>query len=344
MNNLLIYRNPGIFDALCQLNLPYEESLAAYQIGFLINTGMAIDRTRPSLFNLTPHAIPNYSTEKTFNEIVYERSLQIKQTTDEITVVLTNKYSFVALKSLNDIGVNVKALTTKQFVKANKTIFDDMKYESIKIVDRYEMIQPENYMGKIITDNHGSLLYKFSENPWLGIGPHKPTGKEKINISNITQHINLLGANYINWFQTKTLKQYHSNAYELTEKYLIDMINRAKIPIENTFDLYWWLNFNLHWYAAKYQFIGLTGSYINTESFFDTDDFQSWAITNHATKTHRMINDFIKYDVKYVLNNLMDLNSNGTWKIEFADSAGNMSFGRCTTPIEMIRGVISNSQ
>jgi subtilisin-like proprotein convertase family protein len=57
-----------------------------------------------------------------------------------------------------------------------------------------------------------------------------------------------------------------------------------------------------------------------------------------------MINDFIKYDVKYVLNNLMGLNSNGTWKIEFADSSGNMSFGRCTTPIEMIHGVISNPQ
>ena len=71
MNNLLIYRNPGIFDTLCELNLPYEEVLSAYQMVFLINTGMSIDRTQPSLvselpvktnicFNLTPHAIPNY--------------------------------------------------------------------------------------------------------------------------------------------------------------------------------------------------------------------------------------------------------------------------------------------
>lgn len=344
MNNLLIYRNPGIFDALCQLNLPYEESLAAYQMGFLINVGMGIDRTQPSLFNLTPHAIPNYSTEKTFDEIVYERALQLKQKTDEMTIVLTNKYSFVALKSLNDIGANVRALTTKQFVEANKTIFDDMKYESIKIVDRYEMIQPQNYTGKMITDTHGKLLFNFSQEPWLGKGPHKNREKNPLNISDIIHHINLLGNSYKNNFQTKTLKEYHSNAYELTEKYLNAMINRAMISIENTFDLYWWLNFNLQWYAAKYRFIGLTGSYIDVESFFDTDDFQSWAITNHKTKTHRMINDFIKCDVKYVLNNLMGLNSNDTWKIEFADSSGNMSFGRCTTPIEMIRGVISNPQ
>lgn len=344
MNNLIIYRNPGIFDTLCQLNLPYEEALAAYQMGFLINTGMAIDRTQPSIFNLTPHAIPNYSTEKTLDELIYERALQLKQTTDEMTVVLANKYSFVALKSLNEIGVNVRVLTTKQFVNANKTIFYDMKCKSIRIVDRYEMIQPENYIGKIITDNHGPLLFNFSERPWLGIGPFKTRKKEKINIPNIIQHINLLGDNYKNNFKTQTLKEYHLNAYELTEKYLLNMIDRSLIPIENTFDLYWWLNFNLRWYAAKYQFIGLTGSYIDIESFFDTDDFQSWAITNHTTKTHRMINDFIKCDVKYVLNNLMGLNSKGTWKIEFADSSGNMSFGICTTPLEMIRGVISNSQ
>jgi hypothetical protein len=346
MNNLLIYRNPGIFDTLCELNLPYEEALAAYQMAFLINTGMGIDRTRPSIFNLTPHAIPDYSTEKTFEEIVYERALQLKQTTDEMTVVLTNKYSFVALKSLNDIGANVKALTTKQFVNANKTIFDDMKYESIKIVDRYEMIQPKQYFGKTITDTHGPLLFTFEQTPWLGKGPPKTREKQKIILHDIIEHIYLLGNSYKNNFQTKTLKEYHLNAYELTEKYLNDMINRAMVSIENTFDLYWWLNFNLQWYAARYKFIGLTGSYIDVESFFDTDDFQSWAITNHTTKTYRMINDFIKYDVnvKYLSNDLMGLNSTGTWKIEFADSDGNISFGRCTTPIEMICGVISNPQ
>jgi hypothetical protein len=344
MNNLLIYRNPGIFDALCQLNLPYEESLAAYQIGFLINTGMAIDRTRPSLFNLTPHAIPDYLTEKTFKEIVYERAIQLKETTDELTVLLTGKFSFVALKSLYGVGVKVKALATKQFVDANKTAFDCLHYASVKIVDRQEMINAEQYTGKTITAFSCNLLFNFTKLPWLGIGPHKKATKEKLIIPDIINHINLLGNNYKNNFKTKKLKQYHLNAYELTEKYLIGMINRAKIPIENTFDLYWWLNFNLQWYSSKYSLIGLTGSYIDVECFFNTDDFQSWAITNHSTKNVSCVNDIINYDVKYVLNDLMGLNKQGTWKIEFADSAGNMSFGRCTTPIEMIRGVISNSQ
>lgn len=344
MNNLLIYRNPGIFDALQKLNLPYEESLAAYQIGFLINVGMGIDRTRPSIFNLTPHAIPNYSTEKAFEEILYERALQLKNLNDEVTIFLTNKYSFVALKSLYDVGVKVKSLATKQFVAANKTVFDCLNYGPTKIIDRHEIINAEHYIGKTITSFSGNLLFNFSKLPWLGIGPNKKSTKEKIIISDIINHINLLGDNYKNNFQTKTLKEYHLNAYELTEKYLIGMINRAKIPIENTFDLYWWLNFNLQWYSSKYNLIGLTGSYIDVECFFNTDDFQSWAITNHSTKNVSCVNDIINHDVKYVVNDLMGLNKQGTWKIEFADSSGNMSFGRCTTPLDFIRGVISDKK
>jgi hypothetical protein len=72
-------------------------------------------------------------------------------------------------------------------------------------------------------------------------------------------------------------------------EFLHPVILKSVRPINTIQDLRWFMNFNFSWYnVLTHIFIGLDKSTINRiHAFFNTDDFQLWAIHNNdiATKT-----------------------------------------------------------
>ncbi|MEO0729744.1 MAG: hypothetical protein AAFY64_05115, partial [Pseudomonadota bacterium] len=63
-------------------------------------------------------------------------------------------------------------------------------------------------------------------------------------------------------------------------------IDRAPVPITDLFSCLWWLNFSLKWQAVQYRMFSSTRRMTfdiykrQTVHFFDTPDFQSWALGN----------------------------------------------------------------
>ena len=62
MNDLLIYKNPYIFDRLMELGVDYTDALSMYQVGFLGYTGSGINRIDPGVFRISKSSNKNTGT------------------------------------------------------------------------------------------------------------------------------------------------------------------------------------------------------------------------------------------------------------------------------------------
>jgi len=340
MSNLLIYKHPLIFDRLDELGIDYTDTLTAYQIGFLSNTGMGVDRTVPSIFNLTPCEIPNYLTTKSFEDIVYERATELKNR-GHTKVLVSGLSSLVIVKALENVGARPHVIMTDK----DTHILDKVKHLSYDIIPLSELMNGNILKTPVITGCHGKFLYQYSKGFWIGhLGAD--LGKENIPfiVSYIIFNIMNMGMLYKKRFPSKTLEKYYADekvAFKNIEEYLYGLIDRCPYKIENKFDFYWWIFFALRWYSLKYRFTGLTGTVTNTISFFDTLDFQSWSIVNHQTKSRNIFLDFLKYEIKSNPSNVLRYHPGGTtWLISFADSEGQTSKESVSPTIDQVRSVL----
>jgi len=74
---------------------------------------------------------------------------------------------------------------------------------------------------------------------------------------------------------------------EVFLSWLDSHLTRAPFKLVTVFDMMWWLNFTLKWSEKKYRMVGLLGDHTMEQStavFFDTPEFEWWAMTNHAQK------------------------------------------------------------
>lgn len=344
MSNLLIYKNPLIFDRLDELGIDYTDTLTAYQIGFLSNTGMGIDRTVPSIFNLTPCEIPNYLTTKSFEDIVYERATELKNQ-GHTKVLVSGLSSLVIVKALENVGARPHVIMTDKDIH----ILDKVKHLSYDIIPLSELMNGNILKTPVITGCHGKFLYQYSKNTWLRDNKID-LGKENIpfNISSIIFNVMNIGLWYKKEYHSKTLEKYYADktvAFRNIEEYLYGLIDRCPFKIENKFDFYWWLSFTLRWYSLKYRFTGLTGNISNSVPFFDTLDFQSWSIINHQIKSRNTFSNFLRYEVAREPTNILRYYSGKypgktTWLISFADSEGQTSHESVSPTIDQVRSVL----
>tara|TARA_B110000211_G_scaffold42834_1_gene44663 strand:- start:11841 stop:12989 length:1149 start_codon:yes stop_codon:yes gene_type:complete len=68
---------------------------------------------------------------------------------------------------------------------------------------------------------------------------------------------------------------------------LFEHVDLSPIEIINVFDLYWWMNFCFKWQDVDSRMIftfTTASSCQSTLSFFNTEDFQKWSLTNHDIK------------------------------------------------------------
>lgn len=349
MSHLLLYKNPYIFDRLDKLNLPYLDDICTYQIAFLANTGMGVDRTKESVLNYIPSPIPEFRTSKSFDELMYQRAIELKECHEKVTVLLSGTYSMAVVKALKFVGANFDVLTTKQDVDDFNNIYTELlkNITTNIIVDRYELTNSKNYTGKIISGSCGRQLFTYPLAPWF-TGRRKTLEKKRIFITKIVYEIFALGLLYRNGYRnSSSLNNFFKDphyAFTTLKQKLEDLIERSPVSIENTFDLYWWLNFNLAWYSRKCMYIGLTGNFVDVEPFYDTEEFQSWSIVNHENKSRKIIDQFNNFTVKSEKTTLMHLNlinnRKTTWKLSFADSLGNIATEPSPVTLEMVRNVL----
>ena len=347
MSNLLIYKNPSTFDRLDELGIDYTDTLTAYQIGFLGNTGMGIDRTVPSIFNLTPCPIPSYLTTKSFSDIVYERATDLKNQGYQ-DVLVSGLSSLVVVKALEDVGARPHVIITDNDIQTLPEVYERIKHLSHDIVPLSELMNGNILKTKVITGSGGKYLYNVSNNYWLSNFPGIDMGKNVIpfNLSVIVFNAMNMGIWYKNRFKSSAMAKYYSNkevAFRNIEEYLQGLMSRSPIEIKTKYDFYWWISFVMKWYSIRYRFIGITGNFVNTESFFDTPDFQSWSIANHYTKSRKVFSDFIGQDIELKSSNVVRYYTNNvTWKICWADSDGQMVPESISPTIDQVRSVLSN--
>ena len=68
---------------------------------------------------------------------------------------------------------------------------------------------------------------------------------------------------------------------------LFEHVDHSPVEIQTIFDLFWWCNFCFKWQDVDSRMIftyGKTSQWRSTISFFNTEDFQKWSITNHDVK------------------------------------------------------------
>ena len=74
---------------------------------------------------------------------------------------------------------------------------------------------------------------------------------------------------------------------EALAEVLFEHVDNAPIEIKTIFDIYWWMNFCFKWQDVDSRMIftfSTTSEWKSTLSFFNTQDFQRWSITNHDIK------------------------------------------------------------
>jgi len=79
---------------------------------------------------------------------------------------------------------------------------------------------------------------------------------------------------------------FESNRNKFFE-FLLLHVDQCPFKIKTVFDLYWWMNFTIKWTDVDTRMIFIftkTDQWTSTLSFFNTDNFQRWSITNHDIK------------------------------------------------------------
>eukprot|EP01023_Acetabularia_acetabulum_P019338 TRINITY_DN1983_c0_g1_i12.p1 TRINITY_DN1983_c0_g1~~TRINITY_DN1983_c0_g1_i12.p1 ORF type:complete len:735 (-),score=58.08 TRINITY_DN1983_c0_g1_i12:153-2117(-) len=71
--------------------------------------------------------------------------------------------------------------------------------------------------------------------------------------------------------------------------WIYQQVQKAPIPIQTTFDFFWWLNFSMKWQNVSLRMFTKAlsvdqSTYLRLLHFYRTDDFQQWSFHNHDYK------------------------------------------------------------
>jgi hypothetical protein len=348
MNELLLYKNPFIFDRIHELGLDCTEALCMYQVGFLGFTGSGINRIDPGIFRISPTSIiPNYRITQSFSDIMYARAEELVKKHNSFKIRWTGVCCAAILKVLSPLTNNIEILSNKDHVVL---IPDEFKHLKVTIVDDIKFISSEIFDKTFISDVCCMCLLSHVLRGWK-IGNYTSDAKNingGVDLYRETIKTMNIGKRYANAYKDCVqINKFYNNttqAYNNIYNYFGKMIDQSPVAIKSSFDLYWWIRFCMQWNANRWQYLGLTGKNNNTVDFFDHNDFQVWSIQNHETKGRHTLVDFLGYDILKFNTSKMNLvelgNRKTTWKISFADSEGNTAIEPFAVTKEMVQGVI----
>ena len=111
-----------------------------------------------------------------------------------------------------------------------------------------------------------------------------------------------LNLKYPDWFK-KDWKDFIKNL----DKKVIDQFEQAfnvyGIPIKNTAQFFWWMNFSAKWTYVSTIFSLMCGCINNIINFYESKDFQNWSMSNfdNVDKHHPTETKFYKPEMKEII-------------------------------------------
>lgn len=289
MNNIVAYNKVRV-DLLLEKNLLPEEYvvdnvtniLNQYKNSFPCVKSV-YDRTNstPHYLKIDPNAyrVPTISEpiNKSFYDVARERALELLNTGKQIYVSwsggIDSTFVLLTLYNLANDKTQIKVYGTYNSVIESGNIFDyyikdNIGYDIHTNLEYYENFKtPENSI--VVTGCVGNDLFY----PDL-----KPTLKDTWM---------LFQNNTENNIQSYWDKPYQSVLREENLIFLENVISKSPVRIETLQDLRFWINFTFNWSTTNSnRYIGIgpeTSSRLY--SFFDTEQFQLWAMLNKEPKT-----------------------------------------------------------
>lgn len=278
--------------------------------------GSVLDRTRtldiPLNYRIVS-PIPKLSVVGDFASIVDDRAQEIIERNIPIILYWSGGIdSSVVLASLLRNGVDPKTMTIR--LNQSSIVEDTEIYENI-ILDKIpvEFISPnvktslsnedlENNI--VITGESGDqLMGCFAVRLYAMPGrfnPCRSDSKYYIDRVNVPYGLHLVFdypwypvvKAFFYGFTEENYKDKESEANEIME-YISPLVDTCPFPVKNAFDAWWWLSFSCKWQGSYMKFVNHLELSKHQEdnfiSFFITDEFQQWAMTENNHRNLKIV-------------------------------------------------------
>jgi hypothetical protein len=257
-------------EVLPYLSKEYTPELFQKYRNFGMDTqNLVYDRTStiPHYINIKPNLAPIPTTKsfsKSFEQVIEERCVELLSLDKVINVVWSGGIDstlalFALLKFAND----------KSQIRVYGTYSSIL--ESGDMFDRYILPLGIEYKISVTKTKEFEETDQIYVTGFMGNQLFGPTDDFSKNSSVTLFHHQF---NY-----EDPLAHYSKCITDEKLEFLKPMIEASPKKIETVRDLRWWFIFNLDWYTAKFDALVTTNNRDNVYHFFDTEDFQRYAIT-----------------------------------------------------------------
>lgn len=244
--------------------------------------------------------IPSETTDKTLEEIINSRALELVSLGKKINVLWSGGIdSTVALIYLIRNNADLHITLTKKSLKEYQQFYDDF------ILDKIDHTFLENTTEISEKINGG-------ENQIIVTGE---IGDQILGSQNILNHIDSGGLLHTGdpWEDYVYKYSSISDKESYIEK-IKSQLNKCPFKIVDLFDYYWWVNFTSKWNQVVLRIAyksnktqDLKNWIDKTYHFYATEDFQKWSLTesNHKNLKIRFTNNTSITDYKFYMKELI---------------------------------------
>ena len=257
---------------------------------YMVNTSHVVDRTgHANNFNFVYDPIPtNFDNVLSWKECCLKRAEELWKIEKPITLLysggIDSTVAFCALRETKKENDDLIVRLTQDSIDEYPLFYKDSIQWFQQFVTKQKLLEHSLFKQDRIfitgecgdqcfgSDSLNSYMH-LASNPW----------QDCVNIlqETIPQSV------FFQQPQDKKPEIYITSIIKNIMDFLEEHIKYAPFEIKTVFDLYWWLNFSLKWTDVDVRIIYVYANYYDnskTYSFFNTEDFQKWSITNHNIK------------------------------------------------------------
>lgn len=345
MTNLVLYKDPFIFDRLYDLNKDWEKAIDTYIMGFIGNHGGGINRmSKQQIFKIYDASLPTVISNKKLNDIIEERAVEIVSCHEHINLIWSGGLgSTLILDILLKITKNITL-----FYHVEDKIDSQIKNHKYNFLEKIEFTK-ESLLPHLhyITGEQFSIISGYPEKSWF-YEKNKIDGNSRINDAFI-MNLFFIGKEYSTNFKCYAMKEYYVNlkrAYERIHYECKTLISLSPNKLRFMKDLYWWFSFTHKWYSHQFRLKGIFGKNLSYTNFYQTEDFQNWAIINYDIDRRAEFEKILGYKIPKINSNLTlqrkhDAEPRIRYMTSFIDSDGNFVFDPNEVSKELVANVVN---
>lgn len=283
---------------------PFEKDFNKIEIKFastLIKSEFPVDRVdKNNLYKIKLDKIPKeHFTKMSFEECCMERAEQLWNLNKPINLFwsggIDSTSAAIALLETKREENILKIRCTKESIEEFPEFFE-------KIKNYCDIFDKKNFLNREIFSNHNEIKI-------TGECGDQLFGTE--SLFHKQDSINKPWTELFKWDKNYLFPGYNysDNFYEKNKNsffnFLFEHVDYCPFEIKTIFDLYWWLGFTLRWVDVDTRMTFIytkTTEWKSTLSFFNTENFQRWSITNHDIKQKKSWEASYKQPAKDYIN------------------------------------------